>query len=96
MTMTKHILLIVTALILLPTAIKAQKNREDYDVIKLDTMSRPFRPGQLLVKFKDKSELTCYLDGSKLGLDSGRVWVKGVNRVKLIKDMKKVNLVKSM
>lgn len=58
MTMTKHILLIVTALILLPTAIKAQKNREDYDVIKLDTMSRPFRPGQLLVKFKDDSSIS--------------------------------------
>ena len=56
--MTKHILFVISALLMLPTAIRAQKNPENYDVVKLDTMSRPYRPGQVLVKFKDDSSIS--------------------------------------
>lgn len=56
--MAKYILFVISALLMLPTAIKAQKNPENYDVVKLDTMSRPYRPGQVLVKFKDDSSVS--------------------------------------
>lgn len=79
------------------TSSEAFKTIKNVNRLKVNAMfNRADSNEVLLVKFKDKSELTCYLDGSKLGLDSGRVWVKGINRVKLIRDMKKVNLVKSM
>lgn len=50
----------------------------------------------LLVKFKDGSLLTSYIKGNTLGLDSGRVWIKGIDRKKMIKEMKKVKLVKNV
>lgn len=50
----------------------------------------------LIVKFRDGSEITSFIDGTKLGLDHGKVWVRGVDKKELLKGMKKVDLVKNV
>ena len=56
--MGKNLKLLVFALWSLCTVAVAQTAKDDYNVIKLDTTSnRAYRPGQLLVKFKDTSAL---------------------------------------
>ena len=50
------------------------------------------------VHFKDGSKLICYIDkaDSKIGIDSGKVWIKDVKADSIIKGMKKVQLVKEI
>ena len=56
--MGKNLKLLAFALWSLSTIAVAQTAKEDYDVIKIDSTShRAYRPGQVLVKFKDTSTL---------------------------------------
>lgn len=50
------------------------------------------------VHFKDGSKLICYIDkaDSKIGIDSGKVWIKDVKADSIIKGMNKVQLVKEI
>ena len=72
--MTKYILSIIAVALLLPTVVKAHNGHDNYDVVKLDTMSRPYRPGQVLVKFKDDSSISLSKQGSgRMRASSARV-----------------------
>ena len=56
--MGKNLKLLAFALWGLCTIAAAQTAKEDYDVVKIDTtLHRAYRPGQVLVKFKDSSAL---------------------------------------
>ena len=50
----------------------------------------------LYIHFKDSSKLICYIDGNKLGVDSGSIWLKDVNIDNIKKQMKDVKLVKEI
>lgn len=74
-----HYLLTATMLFigLIPLSAHETHGAEDYDVVKLDTMSRPFRPGQVLVKFKDDSSINLKKQGSgRVRASSSRVQAK--------------------
>ncbi|MBQ7419665.1 MAG: hypothetical protein IJV17_02865 [Prevotella sp.] len=46
---------------------------EDYDVVKLDTVNKPFRAGQVLVKFKDDSSISLRSASGRVRASSSRV-----------------------
>lgn len=50
----------------------------------------------LLYTFKDGTSLICYIDNDNLGIDNGKVWVKGVNIEEIKGEMKNVTLVKTV
>lgn len=47
----------------------------------------------LYVYFKDSTKLICYIDGNKLGVDSGNIWIKDVNIEYIKKQMKDVQII---
>lgn len=50
----------------------------------------------LYVYFKDSTKLICYIDGNKLGVDSGNIWIKDVNIEYIKKQMKDVKIIKEV
>ena len=73
--MGKNLKLLAFALWCLCTIAAAQTAKEDYDVIKIDTtFHRAYRPGQVLVKFKDNSALKVRKKGAgKLSANQQKV-----------------------
>lgn len=47
----------------------------------------------LYVYFKDSTKLICYIDGNKLGVDNGNIWIKDVNIEYIKKQMKDVQII---
>lgn len=54
----KRSLFVIAALLLLPCVVGAHNDDDSYGAVKVDTTRRAFRPGQLLVKFKDDSSVS--------------------------------------
>ncbi|WP_290771701.1 hypothetical protein [Anaerofustis sp.] len=50
----------------------------------------------LYVHFKDGSKLMSYIDGNKLGVDNGNIWLKDINIEKIKSEMKQVKLIKNL
>ena len=68
-------------------AFKTIKNMKS---MKISPMFNPKESSEILiVRFKNGKKLNCYLKGSKLGIDNGKVWVKGVRKKDMLKTMKK-------
>lgn len=78
------------------TAAKFIKDMENYKVKVLS--NKDYTNEIFYVHFKDGSKLICYIDkaNSKIGIDSGKVWIKDVKADSIIKGMKKVQLVKEV
>ncbi|WP_138269053.1 hypothetical protein [Anaerofustis stercorihominis] len=47
----------------------------------------------LYVYFKDSTKLICYIDGNKLGVDNGNIWIKDVNIEYIKEQMKDVQII---
>ena len=78
------------------TAAKFIKDMGNYKVKVLS--NKDYTNEIFYVHFKDDSKLICYIDtaDSKIGLDSGKVWIKDVKADNIIKGMKKIQIVKEI
>ncbi|EDS73241.1 hypothetical protein NE604_02660 [Anaerofustis stercorihominis] len=78
------------------TAAKFIKNMGNYKIKVLS--NKDYTKEIFYVHFKDGSKLICYIDKaeSKIGVDSGKVWIKDIKADNIIKEMKEVQLVKEV
>ena len=70
--MKQIFIVIVLALCGISSVVTAQ-TKEDYDVVKLDTVNHAYRQGQLLVKFKDNSSVNVRNRAGKIVTNRQRV-----------------------